>query len=175
MFFEATSQFQHGSIHTHALVADCFRLVSGDLLLEENAIPDKEILIKLEKKSITAIQVSCWFFSYEAFHRQPGLLAGITTFMLRKLPELADYVDTRQWIEDEDRNEEFVRAALDCCGIMPDGESEIEAADRLDALSTIKRQQVLKESSEAFERMMEIRRKMAEQKAREAANVYGRE
>lgn len=174
VFFEK-SQFHQGSIHTEALIADCFRLVSGNLLLDSSAIPDRDEVSRLGERSLTAIHISCWFFSHRAFSRQPRLLAGIRNFMFHRLTELASYVDARQWVEDEDRNEEFVRVALDCCELVPDGESEIEAADRLDALSTVKRQAVLKESSEAFERMMEIRRKMAEQKAREAANVYGRE
>ncbi|WP_207534808.1 hypothetical protein [Desertivirga arenae] len=163
------------SINTHALVADCFRMVSGDFLLDNNAIPSTKELNDLDGNIIPAIRIGCWLFSHSIFEGKPELLPAIRLFMFQKLPVLAPLVEKMQWLEDEDRTEEFVRLALRCCEILTDRETQIQAEDRLDALDTIKRQKVLKESSGAFERMMEIRRKMAEQKAREAANVYGRE
>lgn len=174
-FLELSSHFRAGRVNTEALVADCQRMVLDDFLLDNQKIQEAFSTLVWNEATATSIQISCWLFAHPYFLKQPQLWAGMELFMFGKLPQLAPLVALESWIDDEDRTEEFVRLALDCCGMKLDGESENEAADRLAALSTINRQQVLSATSNAFERMMEIRRKMAEDKAREAANVYGRE
>jgi hypothetical protein len=174
-FLELSAHFPKGNVNTEALVADCQRMVSDDFLLDIQNTKAAFSTLVWNEATVTTIQMSCWFFAHPYFLGQPQLWDGMERFMFGVLPQIAPLVAVQSWIDDEDRTEEFVRLALDCCGVKLDGESENEAADRLAALSTIKRQQVLSETSNAFERMMEIRRKMAEDKAREAANVYGRE
>ena len=178
LFCRTPVYFDVDGIQTYALLADCFRLVSDDYLLDNSALPTESDLNKLGQPAQIGIQVACWLFSHKYFNRpqqKQQIWDGMKTFMFNRLPELSIYVKVEEWIENEDRNEEFVRLAIDCCGLRPDGESENEATDRLDALNTIKRFKVLENSTGAFDRMMEIRRTMAENKAREAANVYGRE
>ena len=174
-FLELSAHFPAGRVNTKALVADCRRMVSDDFLLDDRDIQEAFSTLVWNEAIVSSIQMSCWLFAHPYFLKQPQLWDGMERFMFGVLPQIAPLVAVQSWLDDEDRTEEFVRLALDCCGINPDGESDNEAADRLDALSTIKRQQVLSATSNAFERMMEIRRKMAEDKAREAANVYGRE
>ena len=173
-FLKATGVTK-GGIHTTALLSDCYRVVSGNFITGGNLVPSEITIYKLDLKCLVTIHIACWLFSFKFFQSKPDLIEGITTFMFEVLPVYSKYVDNSQWIADEDRTEEFVRLALNSCGILPEGESENEAADKLNALDTIKRLKVLQDSAGAFERMMEIRRTMAEQKAREAANVYGRE
>jgi hypothetical protein len=160
---------------TEILLKDAYRRIYGDFNAPDSELPSIKELWQLDENQCFSIQIGCWFFSYSYFGNQPGLLPNIHQFLFVDLVEVCEFVKYREWVEDDDRAEEFVRLALRRCCILPDCETEETASDRLDALDTIKRQQVLKESNEHFERIKEIRRKMAEKKAREAANVYGRE
>ncbi len=158
-----------------ALIADVYRRVHGKFDVRAVDLPLIPDLTFLNENHLISIQIGCWLFSHERFLKQPRLLTDIQNFLFHSLSELAPHVKYKQWIDDEDRAEEFVRLALKDCDILPDRESKTEAADRFDSLSTIKRQKVLEESNAAIQRMKEIRQRMEEQKAREAANVYGKE
>lgn len=167
--------FDDGVIHTKALVLDVYRKMAGDVLIPNESLPLLEMDESLTINQVTSIQVGAWFFSHSTFQTQPQVLPGAEEFLFTYLPVVSRYVNYKEWISDEDRSEEFVRLALRCCKLLPQGESEEEAADKFDALNTIKRRAVLHQSSEQMQRIKEIRRQMAEAKAREAANVYGRE
>lgn len=160
-----------------ALVTDLYRAICGDFLVTASKLPSlNEFDIRFFNENTTrSIHLAVWFFHHKVFLSQPELLEGMNNFMLKRLPVLCGYVKYQQWMEDEDRSEEFIREALASCNMLIDGETQDQAADRLDGLSTLKRQRVLKETNESLERMKAVRQKMAEQKAREAANVYGRD
>jgi hypothetical protein len=162
---------------TRALISDLYRAICGDFAVPEGKLPSmKDFEIRYFNENTTrSIYLGVWFFHHPIFLSQPALLDKINTFLLRRLPPLCEHVTHQQWVDDEDRSEEFIREALQCCNMSIDGETPDEATDRLDALSTLKRQRVLKETNESMERMKAIRKKMAEDKAREAANVYGRD
>jgi hypothetical protein len=160
---------------TAILLQDLYRKIHGNFNVADSQLPVSGTLRQLEAEKLVLLQMACWFFSYPYFTNKPQLLQPIHQFLFKDLLPVAQFVKSEEWIEDEDRAEEFIRLALKRCAILPAGETLAQAADRLDALDTIKRQQVLRESSESIERVKEIRRKMAEEKAREAANVYGRE
>ncbi|RAW00364.1 hypothetical protein [Pseudochryseolinea flava] len=158
---------------TKALIADLFRKLFNDF--ED----DKDLKALLSQLNVSeneyrAIRVATWFFDQPLFHDN-NLQDGITSFLFERLPLLSKHVKAETWLDDEDRTEEFVREALRSCHVLIDGESEDEAQDRLDALSTIKRLKILEETNAPLLRMKAIRQAMAEKKAREAANVYGRE
>lgn len=162
---------------TKALVADLLRAICGDFAVPDSKLPSlKDFEIRFFNENTTrSIHLAVWFFHHPMFLSQPALMNGITKFILQRIPELCAHVKHQQWVEDEDRSEEFIREVLQACNALIDGETIEEATDRLDAISTLKRQRVLKETNESLERTKAIRQKMAEQKAREAANVYGRD
>ena len=164
-----------GTINTHALLKDAYRKVFGDLAAGDENIPSGPIDGRLDKNHLLSIHIGCWYFSHSCFLNDRTILPGMEAFLFGDLAEVSPYVSYLDWVRDEDRAEEFIRLALKNCGLLPKGETEAEATDRLDALSTLKRRVVLQESNEAMQRIRELRQKMAEAKAREAANVYGRE
>ena len=124
---------------------------------------------------VITIHLAVWFFSSGELNVEKQMLPSIQSFMFEQLIDLSNVTKASKWIEDEERVEEFVRSALMACEILPENESFEEAFDRLESISVLKRNKVLARSKKAFDRVLEVRRKMAEQKAREAANVYGRE
>jgi hypothetical protein len=161
--------------HTDILLKDMYRRLYGDFSVADESLPSVTDFWRCDQNQFLSIQVACWFFHYPLFTNRPNLLTAIHEFLKEDLVEVSRFVKARDWVEDDDRAEEFIRLALKRCEIIPAGETETEAADKLEALDTLQRQEVLRESHDAYERMREIRRQMAEKKAREAANVYGRE
>lgn len=160
---------------TEILIRDTFRNLYGSYNVSDAALPPVISLEGLDDNYMQSVHIACWLFSFEMFKGKRILTDKFSLFLFQDLSEVSAFVPYRQWLEDEDRTEELVRIALKRCKLIPDGETKEEANERLDALDTIKRNQVLKKSNKAFERIIEIRRKMEEAKAREAANVYGRE
>ncbi len=161
-------------IDTNALVLDCLRGID-DSYESKYQIAGREELKSLNENYIIAVHIACWFFSHSDFVGKKAFGSNILDFMLNQLEVLSQYVPYRQWVDDDDRTEEFVRSALLHCDIFPNGETMEMAYDSLDSVSILKRNNVLNKSKAAYDRVIEIRKQMAEKKAREAANVYGRE
>lgn len=161
-------------LDTNALLLDLFRECSSDYNSVCEVVPE-EGKIDYTTDHLRAMHIAVWFFSIPEITLAQIPLHCIQSFLFEQLFDLSAYVKYKTWLEDEDRTEEFVRTALMICEILPEGETLEEAMDRLESISILKRNKVLSRSKEAFERVMEIRKKMAEKKAREAANVYGRE
>jgi len=162
---------------TQALIADIFRKTLGNYITLEGEIPTNRDLIGFSKNKehLRAIHLACWLISYKGFEGKNISLRQLKQYFYKELATVSEYVKANKWLEEEDRVEEFVRLALQSTSIIPDGETAAEAADRFDALSTIKRHGVLVKSKSAYDKMMKIRKQMAEKKAREAANPYSRE
>lgn len=161
-------------INTNALLLDCLRGIDH-YYDDAYRIAEDEEFKKLKKDHVYALHISAWFFSHPDFKNKPDFSAKIREFMLFQLEVLSRYVPYLQWLEDDDRAEEFVRSALLSCEVCPQGEDLEKAYDRLDDVSILKRNNVLEQSKAAYDRIIQIRKQMAERKAREAANVYGRE
>ncbi len=129
---------------------------------------------KTELNRLQLIMVACWLLHHEWFLNSQG--HGSLAFgFLRGLGEMASLMPAQEYILDEDRREEFVRTCLYALKVVPAGESEAQAIDRLTTLSSIERQRVLKDSHASSERARAIREAMARKASEEAAASYGRE
>lgn len=160
---------------TEIFVKDTYRRILGDFNTPNSKFPPLPSIWEIDENHLFSIQIGCWFFFYPFFRQNPILLPRIHEFLYYDLAAVCEFVNYREWVEDDDRAEEFARLALKRCEIVPDGETADSASVKFDSLDTIKRQKVLKETNASLQRVKEIRRAMAEKKAREAANVYGRE
>lgn len=160
-----------GEIHTEALVNDTWRL-----LAKQPAAPAK-IRLKADRRPTTElvlIQIICYLASHPFFRELPSQ-AWFMELIQNGLVEVAPLVKAEQWLNDEERAEEVARIIMHACRQIPDGETATSAADRFESVNTVKRLKVIEKSKAAMERTRELQRKMAEAKAREAANVYARE
>ena len=157
-------------LHTQIIVMDTYRRVFGNFSVADSQLPELPNLWELDENHIYSIQIGCWLFTHPYFARMEKLLPSIRTFLFYDLAKVSSLVKYREWIDDEDRCEEFIRLALKRCDIIPNGETAQIASDRLDALDTIKRQQVLSETNQSIERVKEIRRQMAEKKSARSGN-----
>jgi len=175
IFLEPSSLIENEGLNSIALVCDTLRIVSNDFFKTEFKKPNDFNLAYIEDNHWRSIHISIWLLSHRNFVDSELIEEKLNKFWFEVLSEASLYVKFKEWIHDEDRAEEMVRLLLHSCEIIPDGENQEEATDKLSSLSSADRQKVLIESYEAHERIMNIKREMAEKKAREAANTYGRE
>jgi len=170
-FLRQPLQKNSGEIHTEALVNDTWRMLANQpaaastIRLKADRRPPTELML---------IQIVCHVVSH-SFFRNLSSSAWFEELVNNGLSEVAPLVKTEQWINDEERAEELARIIMHACRQIPEGETEASAADRFVSVNTVNRLKVIEESRAAIERTRELKRKMAEAKAREAANVYARE
>ncbi len=110
--------------------------------------------------------------SFDAFQFPLKLLLNLFEGTAK---ELAQAGSNNIYISDVDRREEFIRVVLSSLKLRPKGETDAQAEDRLQAVSSQERLKVLKASQAAEERAREIREALARQKAKEAADKMARE
>jgi len=115
--------------------------------------------------------VMCWLMSHPWFVDQG--LADLTHKTLLELPgEIAPLVKPERLVDDPDRREELARLVLRRLGLVPKGETEAHAADRLKSISSVERKRLLEETRAQVEHAQRLRKAMAEKQAREAAARY---
>lgn len=175
LFLKPSSFLKSGGLNSIALLSDTYRFIMGDLFQKKYLLNDDKLLKNLDENHWGAIHISIWLLSHKNFAYQPEVAEHLNQFWFDELKLASNFVPFKNWIDDEERAEEMVRLLLNCCEIIPESESAEEAADKLESISSADRQKVLAESNAANERIMKIKREMAEKKAREAANTYSRE
>lgn len=174
-FLRSSDFFSTEGLNSFALIYDTYRVVSNDFLRSDFQIPSEFNLKLINDNHWRTIHISAWLISNQDFISNPVIEDKLYNFWFVELQLASEYVKFNEWINDDERAEEMVRLLLYYCEILPYGESQDEAADKLSSFSSVDRHKVLKQSYEAHERIMNIKREMEEKKAREAANTYGRE
>jgi hypothetical protein len=119
--------------------------------------------------------IACWLLYDPWFLNQQRFARSVLEFLEKGLPELAQLVRREQLIRDPDRREELVRSALRALGLIPAGEAENAALDRLTTLSSVERKRVLDATKAARDHAERVRKAMAEKAAEESAARYARE
>ena len=96
--------------------------------------------------------------------------------ILNELAPLAKLVSAEKFVSEPERREELARFLLAGAGCKPFGESDEEAENRFDALSSVKREAVIKAAQVAEKRARELREELArKERERRAASVYSHE
>lgn len=174
------------------------RLTSCPRSLQENAVPEHFLAVihdtvynkdtqftfaqlspfthnKDQRHWYTASMLIAYFLADPCFRD-----IHITRFRLLHLlehtaQELASAGTNSTYVNDVDRREEFIRVVLTALGLRPKGETENQAEDRLQAVSSLERQKVLQASIAAEERAHKLRVALSRKKAQEAADKMTRE
>lgn len=120
------------------------------------------------------VLVACWLLADDALLTAAGPRSAerIWRLLADGLDELAGLVDAHQFVRDPDRREELARIALRELRVAAAGETPAQTADRLSAVDSVRRHQAFVAAREAEMRAQEIRRKLEEQRAKEAAARY---
>ena len=101
--------------------------------------------------------------------------SDLLQYLTHQGPVLAGVANAADYVQDDERREELVRLTLQALQLLPDGESEAIAQERLWQVSSIEREKMLAASAKAEQRAAQIRQTLAQQRAREAADKMMRE
>ena len=175
-FLAAPVQHGQGELHVAAIANDVLRDLGGAPSPAELDAWNGENEASAEQ--LRLICVACWLLHDDWFraHGAEDLACNAQNWLASDLADLSLLVETRQWLSDADRREELARRALAALQILPHGETQNQASDRLKTLDSVERQRMILETRRAQERARHIRQEMARKKAEaDAAARYGRE
>ncbi|MEM7180215.1 MAG: hypothetical protein AAF518_04845 [Spirochaetota bacterium] len=167
-----------GHINTLALVSDLVYLLSGQPLPNELLNSFKKHK-KYATNYLRLLQVVVFLFHDEWFLQKSKYSSRIKNFLLPDsrsiLVKLAKIHSPETFLDDPERREELVRLCLDAVSLRPQGETSQQAKDRLATLDSMERDRLMAEAKIAAKRAEELKRKMREKAAREAASKMPRE
>lgn len=154
-----------------AVVSDLVCDLGGALLNTKRAAPFSTAAGP--RRSL--ILIASWLLHHDWFVSKRRFAAPVYEFLQSDLGELAGVVPPEQFVADPDRREELARRALRALGLVPQGETSPQAADRLATLDSVERIRVLRDTRAALERTRKVQEAMRRKAAEEAAAAYGRE
>ncbi len=163
-----------GRIHVDAVVSDLLVDLGGQPLTVEEAHTFQGASSK-DRNLLRLVLVATWLMHDDFFCEARTVAPAVRDWLRSGLAELAALVSADQFVGDPDRREELVRLGLAALGLRPAGETPAQSADRLKTLSSVERAALIRETKAQIERARELRRKMEEEAAREAAARVTRE
>jgi hypothetical protein len=166
---------RQGQIVVAAVVNDLLVALGGEPLASSQAAAFNPAEGRAERNRLKVILIACWLL-YDDWFRLAGRFApAALACLIGGLAEAADLTAAGKFVVDPDRREELARRCLSSLNLLPEGETEAQAQDRLTTLNTAERQRVIKAAREAEERARQIREALAQKAAQEAADKAGRE
>lgn len=163
-----------GRLEVVALVNDCLRNkgYNPDAAWLKHFISNNP---RADRNRLQIVAMTTWVLADEWFSDNPLHELSLISMLQNDLALLAESIQRDQCLHDSERCEEFARFLLNCLSLRPEGETELQAIDRLSALSSTERQRLLKNSVEAERRAREIREALAKKAAQESADKHTRE
>jgi len=167
-----------GEVHVAAVVSDLVRRLGGDRLSQDcvkRLSYTSKRSVNKQRNRLRLCLVTSWLAS------NPSLIEDCAweKFMkviLEGLDEVAKLVPAESFVSDPERREELSRLLLAGLDLRPLGESSNQAENRLDALSTVKREAVVAAAKQAELRARKLREEIAaKERARRAAAPYSYE
>lgn len=158
-------------VHVDAVVGDLVRDLGGGPLSEAAATA----FVGGDANRLRILLVASWLLHDDWFLSRGRFAAAASDFLAHGLEELAHLVAAERFVSDPDRREELARRTLAALDLLPQGEGDAQARDRLAALDSAERSRVISASREAERRAREVREAMRKKAAAEAAASYGRE
>lgn len=163
-----------GEVNVAAVIQDLLCNLGGEALSDDE-LKSLQYSRKKRRNRLRLTLVSAWL-SHSPHFRACCQASKLRDFLLDGLGKLATLVPAEQFVAEPERREELARLLLASVGVRPLGEKKEEAENRLDALSTEKRDEVVRAAKAAEERARKLREEMArKERERRAASVYSHE
>lgn len=164
----------HGEVVPKALVGDLLRM-HGDQPRDADLAPFEGGSANTERNRLMLAAVTVWLLADPAIiAARPGS-AALLAVLGRLVAEMAALTAADRFVHDSERREELARAVLAQLGMLPLGETEAQAADRLAAISAVQRRALLAASRDAEKRARAVREALAQKLAAESADKWTRE
>jgi hypothetical protein len=163
-----------GVIHTGAVVSDLLMDLGGEPLPVEEAV-SFEGEERAKRNLLRLTLVASWLLHEEWFLRAGRFSRPAAEWLMGGLPPLAALVSADLFVTDPERREELARLCLRALGLIPAGETQAQAQDRLNTMSSVERDSVFKATRAADFHAKQVREAMARKAAEEAAAKVTRE
>jgi len=174
-FLEEPRIGRTGTVAVAAVASDLIRALGGPPLTEAQAKVLLDTDTKGYRNRLGILLIGCWLLYDEFFQKQKGMDSSAFAFLTTRAGELAAVTPAPKFVSDPDRREELVRLCLNDLGFGPAGETETQAQDRLNTISSVERQRVILAARQAEERARSIREEMARKAKAEADAKITRE
>ena len=153
-------------VEVGAVVGDVMR----NLGLLNPQIPWLESLhpAKAGKKELNALRVMLiagWLLADPWFRGKANPAAAQNWLYSNSIAEMAALANAEAFVKDDERREELARLCLKALEFTPQGESETQAQDRLESISSVERKRVI-EASRHVQEEARKRRAIEEERAR---------
>jgi len=161
-------------------------IILSDLLYEIEDRPLSRIetdkffnSIKSDINRLKIIQIICyilndnWFRNY--FKSNKNKINSIKSFLFTDLTEYSKINKAERFVYDGEGREELSRLLFKSLSLIPEGETETEAKDRLVSIDSIERKKVIELSKQSQKRIKELREALERKEAEEAASKMSRE
>lgn len=161
-------------------------IILSDLLYEIEGRPLSRIEtdkffnpIKSDINHLKIIQIICyilndnWFRNY--FKSNKNKINSIKSFLFTYLTEYSKINKAERFVYDGEGREELSRLLFKSLSLIPEGETENEAKDRLVSIDSIERKKVIELSKQSQKRIKELREALERKEAEEAASKMSRE
>jgi hypothetical protein len=156
-----------------ALICDLLRQLAPSQPAELDS-DFMQTLRSLPREQMRLLAVVCWLLHDPWFISHPELTPAMRKLLASlEVARLGKLVQPQKLVQDPDRREELVRVCLQKLELRPQGETELQAMDRLTALDSAERDRVLRATATAERRARKIREQMAQKAAQDAASRYG--
>jgi hypothetical protein len=127
------------------------------------------------RNHLRLVLVASWLLKDPALALTREQAGAALEWLRNGLGELAASVDAELFVKEPDRREELVRLCLRALDLLPAGESQAQAADRLASLDSVEQGRVIRAAKRAQERAAAIREAMRKKAAAAAAAKVSRE
>jgi hypothetical protein len=165
---------EHGVVRVDAVVGDLVALLGGALPAAELA-PFTGVDPRRERGRLSLALLVAWLYADDWFRRARPDPRALVRAIAECAQELGAQGSAQRFVEDPERREELVRAALARLDLRPAGESLAQAQDRLTSISASERARVVRAAREAEQRARAIRAALVRKAAEESADKWTRE
>ncbi|MGK2858826.1 MAG: hypothetical protein ACSLFQ_16635 [Thermoanaerobaculia bacterium] len=168
-----------GAVKLTAIVSDLLCDLGGKPLSPAEA-KQYDSRDKGAAEELRLVLITCWLLHDPWFTERGTFSQKVCLLLNGGLASITKVVKAEKFVADPDRREELARLCLAALDLIPEGENEFQARDRLTTLSSVERQHVLAETrrlqqQQEADRRRQIKEEMEKRKAAEAAPAWGRE
>jgi hypothetical protein len=164
---------KRGAIAVAPLVNDLLAVIGDRATRKE--LSKFESDISSDRNRLGLVLIVVWLLSGEWRSAISVKRENVFRCLSEVVSGLSEGTPAHQFIRDPDRREELARTMLCHLDLLPEGETEIYAIDRLSSVSGLERKRLLQASRIAEQRAREIRAALVKKAADESADKWTRE
>ncbi len=163
-----------GGIRVKAVVNDLLSAIQGEPVDGAALAPFAFNGSFQERNRLRWVLAACHLFWHPSLRERSIPRAALLKLLVQDLASLAAVANADTLATDEERREELTRRGIAAAGLRLPGESEAQAADRLNQVDSIERRKLIAAAAEKQRRAKaiqeELRRKAAEEAASKASS-----